>query len=283
MKSALLSQHPANHATRRLIEEAQLMNLSLAVINPQDCVLCLTQTKHSFDFTLNRISAVEMNEFYSSLLHQKSWGKQVNSLELKLLWRDKVHQLTWLSQNGFKVIDLFAFRGPPQKFSEQLQKFFANNPSDKWMLKMNRGQRGVGVHRINSKAELESWLETLWRIGDQDFIIQPQLALINEWRLSLIGDEFVCVLKRAHSQGKANAHPGQAVEWVKAPPRKLLDLIESFKKAVVFDYLALDVLEDDSGLYINDLNTTMGFEQLEKITGYNIARLILDQSIRASH
>ncbi len=256
------------------------MALSLEVIDPQTLILSPVP-RNVFDLTLNRISVVEMNEFYSALLHQNCWGRQVNSLELKLQWRDKAHQLLWLSKNGFRIIPFLCLRGKPDRFQGELQAFLSHH--QEWVLKMNRGQRGVGVHTLNSTAELEGWLETLWRMGDQDFLIQPRLKVRHEWRVNLIGTDFMCVLKRASRQGKANAHPEQEVAWVKDPPQELRELVEGFKRAAKFDYLALDILEDAEGLFINDLNTTMGFEQLEKITGYNIARLILDQSIRASH
>ncbi len=278
MKCSLLSLHPSHYASRRLAEEATRLKLSLDVIDPSTLVLT-HQPQVRFDVTLNRLSVVEMNEFYSALLHQDCWGKQVNSLELKLRWRDKAHQLIWLAQNGFKTIPFMSIRGKPE--TSGLQNFLSTH--QEWVLKMNRGQRGIGVHMLSSKAELLEWLETLWRMGDQDFIIQPKIKVMHEWRVSLIGREFMCVLKRSTSQGKANAHLNQEVEWVKELPTHLSLLIEKFKGSVGFDYLALDILEDESGLYLNDLNTTMGFEQLEKITGYNIARLILDQSIRASH
>lgn len=280
MKCSLLSLHTSNYASRRLAEEAAQKSLDFEIINPQSLVLTHAP-KACFDLTLNRISVVEMNEFYSALLHQSCWGRQVNSLEVKLQWRDKAHQLLWLSKNGFKIVPFFCLRGNPERFQGELQAFLSHH--QEWVLKMNRGQRGVGVHMLSSTAELEGWLETLWRMDDQDFLIQPRLKVKHEWRVSLIGSDFICVLKRAHRQGKANAHAEQEVEWVKTPPQELRELMESFKRAAKFDYLALDILEDTNGLYINDLNTTMGFEQLEKISSYNIARLILDQSIRASH
>lgn len=280
MKCALLSLHTSNYASRRLAEEAAQKSLSLEIIDPQSLVVSHAP-KACFDLTLNRISVVEMNEFYSALLQQSCWGRQINSLELKLQWRDKAHQLLWLSKNGLKIIPFFCLRGKPEKFQGELQAFLSHH--QEWVLKMNRGQRGVGVHLLSSTAELEGWLETLWRMRDQDFLIQPRLKVRHEWRVSLIGSEFVCVLKRGANLGKANAHTDQEVAWVKDLPHELRKLVEDFKRAAKFDYLALDILEDADGLFINDLNTTMGFEQLEKITGYNIARLILDQSIRASH
>lgn len=276
MKAALLTLHPSNFASCRLKEEALSLKLDLTVIDPSSLVLSHA-AKSSYDVTLNRISVVEMNEFYSALLHQHSWGKQVNPLALKLLWRDKAHQLLWLAQNDFQTIPFMGLRGKPE--SSELEEFLSG---EEWVLKMNRGQRGIGVHLLN-RLELKAWLETLYRLGDQDFIIQPRLKVINEWRVNLIGLDFLCVLKRDHQSGKANAHTDQRVEWMREVPSLLRDLIEHFKQKVSFDYLALDVLEDESGLYINDLNTTMGFEQLEKITSYNVARLLLEQSIRASH
>lgn len=280
MKCALISLHADNYASRRLSLEAKTLKLALELVDPRTLMLG-APAREEFDVTLNRISVVEMNAFYSALLHQNFWGRQVNPLELKLRWSDKAHQLLWLAQEGFATIPFRALRGRPDQFTDSLEGFL--NLSQEWVLKMNRGQRGVGVHMLGSSAELLGWLETLWRMEDQDFLIQPRLKVVNEWRVSLVGSEFLCVLKRSPVAGKANAHAGQEVEWVKNPPRGLVELVERFKQAVQFDYLALDILEDESGLYINDINTTMGFEQLEKITSYNIARMLWEQSIRASH
>lgn len=138
---------------------------------------------------------------------------------------------------------------------------------------MNRGQRGVGVHFLATEDELLKWCETLWRMGDQDFLIQPRVAPGPEYRITLLGQKVWAVLERSSAKALANfAQGGEARELPLAEwPVELKRLIEQITARPVAHVLSLDVLKSAHGPVISDINTVPGFEQLEAVTGRNFA------------
>ena len=58
-----------------------------------------------------------------------------------------------------------------------------------FILKTNRGNRGLGVNIVRGKDSLFSFLETFWAIKDQRFVLQPYINGAKEFRVFLLGGE----------------------------------------------------------------------------------------------
>jgi glutathione synthase/RimK-type ligase-like ATP-grasp enzyme len=206
------------------------------------------------------------------------WGQQVNAWEIRQTLWDKTRQSLWMAQQRWPLLPFFTHRGSLTAEDPACRAFHDQHlTADGWVLKMNRGQRGVGVHFLQTEAELLSWCETLWRMGDQDFLIQPRVAQGPEYRLTLLGQKVWAVLERSSDKAVANfAQGGEARELPLADwSPELRSLIDRITAHPVAHVLSLDVLVSAQGLVISDINTVPGFEQLEAVTGRNFARDLL--------
>lgn len=268
--------HPATHAVRRLREEALTRGIALTLQNPQLCRVSwppVATTPH-FDLTLNRIASVEGDAFLETLMRWPVWGRQVNAWEIRQKLWDKSRQALWMSERDWPALPFFVHRGPLTTQDAAWRRFADAHASGKgWVLKMNRGQRGVGVHFLASEGELMGWLETLRRMGDQDFLVQPWLPVEKEYRVTLLGQRVWGVLERKGMGLAANfAQGGEARELTKAHwPVELTSLIQRMTQGPVADLLSIDILMSPETLVVSDINTTPGFEQLEAVTGRNLA------------
>jgi glutathione synthase/RimK-type ligase-like ATP-grasp enzyme len=202
------------------------------------------------------------------------WGQQVNAWEIRQTLWDKTRQSLWMAQQQWPLLPFFTHRGSLSAEDPAWRAFHDQHLTpDGWVLKMNRGQRGVGVHFLKTEMELLSWCETLWRMGDQDFLIQPRVAQGPEYRITLLGQKVWAVLKRSSDKAVANfAQGGEArellfTEW----PFELKRLIDQITARPVAQVLSLDILMSAHGPVISDINTVPGFEQLEAVTGRNFA------------
>lgn len=273
MKICLLTAHPDVHASRRIRDEFLRLKLPLIVQNPLQFSFTSTDAE-KFDLTLNRFSAVDDKDgFIHSLMQSPLWGRQVNSAEVRLKFWDKTRQKVWLLQNGYPALPFWSHRGELDE--KRWGQFSEHHQGAGWVLKVNRGQKGIGVHFIDTEAEILGWFETLRRLGDQDFLVEPRLKLEREYRLTILAQKPWALLERKGVKG--NFHQGGQAQELKVNEvsKPLRELVERMC-LIPADYLSIDILEARDSLYISDLNTAPGFEQLEAITGRNFAANLLE-------
>lgn len=272
MRICLLSQFPGTFSNLRLSEEAQKIG-ELVRIDPLSVRIAWPGAVEAFDLTLNRVASVEADTFLWTLMELPSWGRQSNPWEIrKRLW-DKTRQALWLSSQGLPFVPFFAHRRALLETDLRWQQFARDHATAHgWVLKVNRGMRGIGVHFFAHTTELFQWLETLYRLGDQDFLIQPRLAPGPEYRVTFIGSRPWAILERAAMGGAANFAQGGTARELKAIPEDVRRLIEQLSAKPMAELVSLDILMGNSGPVISDVNLVPGFEQLEAVTGRNLAR-----------
>ena len=280
MSICLLTAHSSAHSTQLLLSEAQTRGLKLSVLNPLNMGWS-SEADFNFALTLNRFSAVDAQDgFIFTLMRDKRLGRQVNSAAIRETFWDKTRQVLWMQQNNWPHLPVFSHRGPLTPAHDGWAKFRRLDRGHGWMLKVNRGQRGIGVHFLNNESELLSWCETLYRLGDQDFFIQPRIKPSAEYRVTFLNGEVWAWLKREPQTDKANFHQGGKALEVKRPPKNL-EIWAEAALAVKADYLSIDILMEGETPYISDINTVPGFEQLEATTGRNFAANLLEVLLKS--
>ncbi len=273
MKIALLTTRPETASNLRLREAARRLG-EVRVVNPWEQKLCLTQERACFDLTLNRVSAVENDPFIFSLMASQRWGRQSNPWEVRQRLWDKSRQALWLHQQGIRALPFFAFRGQLTAADEAWRSFYQRNDRGQgWVLKVNRGMRGVGVHFLKTEGEVLAWCETFYRLGDQDLILQPRLKGGTEWRATFVGGKLWALLERRGADGEspANAAQGGLARELKSAPGDLAPLLEQLTPLAP-EFCSIDILADAAGPVVSDVNLVAGFEQLDAITGRELAR-----------
>jgi glutathione synthase/RimK-type ligase-like ATP-grasp enzyme len=108
---------------------------------------------------------------------------------------------------------------------DKLMKLVAGPPL---ILKLLRGTQGTGVIFAESKASVESMLETIWSLGE-DIMIQRFIAESKgkDIRVLVIDGEVRAAMRRIGAEGSSVQHPprrrrraGQALEGVRAGRRE---------------------------------------------------------------
>jgi glutathione synthase/RimK-type ligase-like ATP-grasp enzyme len=276
MRVCLLAHHPHNFAGKRLQEE---LKGQCEVLRPQDLRWSWPPVNSkTYDVTFNRLSTVESGAFERALGALPCWGRQVNPWELRLALWDKAHQAMWLAKKGVQAVPSFMVRGELTSDDASWCAFKEQHAQQEWVLKFNRGQRGVGVHFLKDENELLAWLETLRRMGDQDFLVQPRLQKGYEGRLVVLDGQPWAWLERSGQERANFAQGGSAKEvpWTQAPAA-VKEIAE--KLSMPHTVLAVDLWVGDS-IHVMDVNTVPGVEQLEAVTGRNFTKELVLRSIR---
>jgi ribosomal protein S6--L-glutamate ligase len=152
------------------------------------------------------------------------------------------------------------------------------------ILKLLRGTQGTGVIFAESKASVESMLETIWSLGE-DIMIQRFIAESKgrDIRVLVINGEARAAMRRIGAEGefRSNIHRGGTGEPVKLA--KAYERIAVKAAAAAGLQLAgVDILEGSSGPLVIEVNASPGFEGLEEATKRNIAKMFVEAAARAA-
>jgi ribosomal protein S6--L-glutamate ligase len=149
------------------------------------------------------------------------------------------------------------------------------------IMKLIQGTQGVGVLIASSMSEVEGMLDTLWHLG-QEILLQELIeeSRGRDLRALVIGDRVVAAMKRTAREGefRSNIHRGGEAQAVGLPP----DYREAAVKAarvIGLDVAGVDMLESRAGPKIMEVNSSPGFEGLEKATGVDIAALYVAHAV----
>lgn len=154
------------------------------------------------------------------------------------------------------------------------------------VLKPVVGSWGRLLSKINDRDAAEAVLEHKETLGSyqhsiyyiQEFIRKPGRDI----RAFVVGDQTVCAIYRSSSHWITNtARDGQGSNCPVTP--ELHQLCVRAARAVGGGVLAVDVLEDPQrGYLVNEVNHTMEFHTLAPATGIDVARVIVDYTLRVA-
>lgn len=283
MKIAILSRSRNLHSIRRLFQEARTLGVECFAINPLDLQLLVNGKTHKlffhgeelpfFDAVLPRIGT-SITEYGIAVVRQfESQGSFVaNSSGAIYESRDKFRALQRLSESGISVpLSVLSTGGKATRWiSKQLQEMPA-------VIKLTQGTQGVGVMLAHSQSALTSLLDTFDGLS-QPVLIQKYLkqSAGTDYRVFVVGGKIVATMQRTAPKGdfRSNIHRGGKGSWIKLPPsyeRLALRAANAFNLGVA----GVDLMDGEFGPCVLEVNSSPGFEGIEKATGKNIAGLIL--------
>jgi ribosomal protein S6--L-glutamate ligase len=283
MRIAILSRNKNLHSVRRLLQEAKKQKVQCDVINPLECQLVVDGKQSRilvggnelppYDAILPRIGASITEYGLAVVKHFETLGiYPVNSSWAIAESRNKMRCLQVLTQAGLLVPPTVLSRS--RKGLEPAVRAVKGLPV---ILKVLQGTQGVGVMLLHTPIALGSVLDTL-RGLDQDVIIQQFLAEAagRDYRAFVVGNRVVAAMMRTAPEGefRSNIHRGGEGRLVK--------LSKDFEKAAVraaqvlgLEIAGVDLMDSSSGPMILEVNSSPGFEGIERATGLNIARTIV--------
>lgn len=283
MRVAILSRNTKLHSIRRLTKEAKKLAIEVEVVNPVECQLVIdgktsrilvgSSILPEYHVVLPRIGASVTEYGLSVVRHFEMLGvKPVNSSRAIADSRNKLRSLQILSEAGILVPSTVLTRS-----TRDLRAAVEAVKGLPVVLKILQGTQGVGVMLVHTPISLGSVLDTL-RTLDQDVIVQQFIVegAGRDFRALVIGEKVIASMMRTAPQGefRSNIHMGGEGNLVKLPPDFEKTAIRA-AKALGLQVAGVDLMESHDGPLVIEVNSSPGFEGIEKATGINVARAIM--------
>lgn len=288
MRIAILSRGKNIYSTSRLTEIARRLGHQVEVIDPLKCQLLLEKDSYQilydhesvdrFDLVLTRIGA-SITDYGVAVVNQFDMMgiPVINDAASIIRSRDKFRSLQLLNKHNIDIPRTVMLKSP-DNLSEALE--MVGGPPV--ILKLVQGTQGVGVILAESREAVESTLDTLWRLG-QNIIIQEFIkeSRGEDIRAFVVGGEVVAAMKRKARVGefRSNIHRGGHAVAQKLP-REYHEIAIKSAEVLGLKIAGVDMLRSKSGPKVMEVNSSPGFEGLEKVTGVNVAEKIVKFGIR---
>ncbi|HTP24151.1 MAG TPA: RimK family alpha-L-glutamate ligase [Anaeromyxobacteraceae bacterium] len=276
---AILSRNRKLYSTRRLREAARVLGHEAFVLDTLRCnpvlgraaprIFYRGEEVTGFGVVIPRIGASITGYGLSVVYQFDLMGVPVlNDSAAIARSRDKLRALQLLSRFGIDIPRTVMCR-----FRDEVPLAVEQVGGLPCIIKIIQGTQGVGVLIANTMVEVEGMLDTLWTLG-QDILLQELIAESRgrDVRALVIGDRVVAAMRRTAREGefRSNIHrggEGQAVEL----PREYVEAAVKAARVIGLEVAGVDVLESRAGPKIMEVNSSPGFEGLERVTGIDIA------------
>jgi len=293
LKVVILSRNPKLHASRRLVEAARGLGHQPLVLDTLRCNMVLGGDQarilyqgeelepRRFHVVIPRIGA-SITGYGLSVVNQLDlMGVPICNNAIPIARsRDKLRALQLLSRFGIDIP-----RTAMVRFREEVPGAVEMIGGLPCIIKLLRGTQGVGVMIASTMAEVTGMLDTLWTLG-QEILLQELVAESRgkDVRALVIGDRVVGAMRRTAKAGefRSNIHRGgEAVALTL--PRDYAEAAVKATRVMGLEVAGVDMLESRGGPKILEVNSSPGFEGLEKATGLDVATLYVGHAVELGH
>jgi ribosomal protein S6--L-glutamate ligase len=290
LRIALLSRKRSLYSTSRLIEATRAMGHEPVVLDPMRCFLVLGRRSPEvyygaadrplprMDLVIPRIGA-SITEHGLAVVNQFDMAgiPIVNNSQPIARSRDKLRCFQLLTRKDINMPRTVVAREP-----HQIGPALAAVGGPPVVLKLIQGTQGIGVILAETEQAVQSVLDTLWSLG-QTILIQEFVAESEgrDVRALVVGNRVVAAMRRQARFGefRSNIHRGGG--------GTVVELNEEYKRAALqatqvmgLQLAGVDLLESHEGPKVMEINSSPGFEGLEKATGMDIAGAIMGYAVR---
>ena len=284
MKIGILSRGPQNHSTLSLSEAARAAGHTAEVLDPFGFYLYIGGTINrityhgkpvaDIDVLLPRLSRTTAQYGEEVVAHFEWIGTPViNRAKPIAAARHKFRSLRILAQHGLPI--------PPSLTvgsAEFLEDIVAEVGDYPFILKPFYGTHGRGIMLLDTPTSLTSAVDALCDLH-HDYVIQPFVKEADgvDIRILVVGGEAIAAMKRSAPLGefRANIHKGASGEAVRLP-EKYTRLAIKATAALELEVAGVDLLETNEGPVVLEVNPSPGFEELQSVTGIDIAAAIIE-------
>lgn len=293
-KIAVFSEtNSSNYSIRRLLQEAQSLNLlldhlrysNLHIELATNCVniycndLSILDEYTHFIFRSSKKKTGEYFGHYTgiikNLIHTKD-KKALNddfALNFNKNFATKLNNYAILAKHSVPIVKSYNFAS-----IEQLE-----NARDlleyPLIAKKSRGSHGKNVHIINSFNELLHLFkkEDISMYLIQDFI-RTNSENQEDYRVLTLGQQVLGVYKKKAASGSITTNLGSGGTAEKVEMSNLFyDIGQKVINATGMEFSGIDLIFDSKqNPYVLEVNSAPQFQGFEKVTGVNVAKLILE-------
>lgn len=285
MKIGLLVSEDGLYSHRRFQEAAEQRGHELKIINLTECFVTISSSNpkiyyqqgellNDLDVVIPRIEP-NITFFGTAILRQfEMLGVYpLNSSMGVLRARDKLRSLQILEKEGIPM-PTTGFAHSPQD-SEKLIKSLGGTPL---IVKLVEGTEGVGVVLAETKSAATSVIGAFKQL-DANILIQQFIKESSgrDIRCFVVGNKVVAAMERVAQEGefRANYHLGAQVKPIKITPVER-ELSVRSAKVLGLNVAGVDILRSDQGPLVLEVNSSPGFEGIEKATGKDVASCIIE-------
>jgi ribosomal protein S6--L-glutamate ligase len=283
MNIKILSRNSKLYSTRRLLEAAEKRKHNVQVIDPLKCDLVIEKRNPNVyykgqyiedtDAIIPRIGA-SVTFYGTAVVRQFEMMGAFSTIDSEALVRsrDKLRSMQVLTR---------ARIGLPKtvftNYSRDVEGVIQQVGGTPLVIKLLEGTQGLGVvlaeTRTAAKSVIEAFNGLQARVIVQEFIKEAKGADI---RVFVIDGHVVGAMKRQSKEGefRSNLHQGGSAEVIELTDEEEIAAIKA-AKAMRLGVAGVDMLQSDRGPLILEVNSSPGLEGIEKATGKDIARKII--------
>jgi len=278
-----LSRGPRLYSTRRLVEEARIRDVDVAVLDPmqfslfvaeQDIGILHKGQKFDYDAVIPRIGHSITKHGVSVLRHLEQldvWT--ANSSQGILQSRDKLHSSQILARNRIPTPRTAYVRD--MKDIERAIEAVGGLPA---VVKVTQGTQGQGVFLRHTIHETRNLVQGLLVTG-KAVLIQEYIAESHgkDIRALVVGGKVVATMRRKARgrEFRSNYHLNGTVEKVEIS-EEYAEVACRAARVLGLNVAGVDLLEGNEGPLVLEVNSSPGLEGIEKASGVNVAGAIID-------
>ena len=289
------------YATRRLAEEGRKLDMKVLIYDTLRLSVCLDENGGKIFYRQKEIKPPHVviprigstiTAFGGCIMFQmEQMGIPIlNSSNGMFNSRDKFRSGQILTRNNLPIPRTMVLRRPSKKdigeidpmnrkiiLKEKIQNVITMLNGPPVVVKLNKGTQGVGVVLCDSMNDAYAQIDLMWK-SKSDFIIQEFIKESKgvDIRALVVGNKVIASMKRESKTGdfRSNTHQGGEVSAYELPESVKNTAVEA-AKIIGLNVAGVDLLISNNGYKIIEINSSPGFEGLEKATGVNVAGEIM--------
>jgi ribosomal protein S6--L-glutamate ligase len=284
LKIGILSREPENYSTLRLVEAAEQHDHMVEVINTTQCYMNITSHRpevhiggkslEGFDVIIPRVGASVT--FYGMAVVRQFEAMGVYSLNSAAAIgaaRDKLYAHQLLARSGIGMPNTGFARSP--RATNELIKFVGGAPL---VVKLLESTQGRGVVLAETKKAAESVIGAFQGLK-ANILVQQYIKESGgtDVRCLVVGNKVVAAMKRQAEEGefRSNLHRGGKSVAVRLTKEERAAAVKA-ARVMGLSLAGVDLLRSDKGPMVLEVNSSPGLEGIEKITGKDIASIIVE-------
>ncbi|MEK7448493.1 MAG: RimK family alpha-L-glutamate ligase [Planctomycetota bacterium] len=299
MNILILSRKATYYSTKALKQAALAGQHSVLVVDPLKCTLAIRDKKPvvyaglkeltGLDAVIPRIGTVGLEYALAVVQHFEDQKVPVlNSASAIMQAKNKFASLQILNSAGLPVPRTVLIRSIAQvkKAVTSVGNFpdIRRDPSfgGPVVLKLLKGSQGIGVILAKTLETITAILNAVWAL-DYDVIIQEFIpeAGGQDIRVLVLGEQVIAAMRRRAKKNefRSNIHCGGSAEKI-VLPLLYQKLAVRAARALKLQFAGVDLIESARGPLIIEVNASPGFEEMERVTGINIAKKVINFSVK---
>ena len=284
MNVLILSRNKRLYSTMRLFEEAQKAKHNTAIVDYMHCniisekknpvVYYNGQSLKFIDAVIPRIGTTFT--FYGSALIRQFELQNIPTIvasQALLMARDKLHCLQALTQ-----VDVGMPKTYFTHYFYNIDEIITAVGGFPFVMKQLEGTQGYGVFLIKDRKHAGEIISA-HQSANKKFIIQEYIAESKgaDIRAIVVGNKVVAAMKRTAKAGdfRSNLHQGGKGENIKLTDTEMQTAIVS-AQTMGLGVAGVDMLQSKRGPLVLEVNASPGLEGIEKTTGINVAKKIIE-------